>query len=150
MAHHTTSQTSHLTTSHITSRKKKTHRRSSWAEFLGGRMAHHTTSQTSHHTTSHITSRKKRTQRRSCWAEFLGRIGEISPHHTSHISSHHITHHTFISHHIKHHKEEVLRVFSCEPPSRASQKNEKDENYHVKRTSKKSKRRNIKKVRVLL
>ena len=83
----------------------------------------------------------------------LGRIGEISPHHTSHIiaphqtsdiTSHHITHHkpkeentekkflgrvlgpdgsphhityqTFISHQIKHHKEEVLRVFSCEPP----------------------------------
>ena len=100
-SHHTTSQTSHLTTSHMTSQKKRTHRRSSWAEFLG-RMAHHTTSQTSHHTTSHMTSRKKRTQRRSCWAEFLGRIGEISPHHTSHmiashqtrdITSHHITHH---------------------------------------------------------
>ena len=71
-----------LTTSHIThhcispdirhhisphhaslSRKKRTQRRSSWAEFLG-RMAHHTTSHiihshlitcTSHHTTTHIT-----------------------------------------------------------------------------------------------
>ena len=36
-----------LTISHITSRKKRTQRRSSWAEFLG-QMAHHTTSH--HHT----------------------------------------------------------------------------------------------------
>ena len=48
---------SHLTISHMTSRKKRTQRRSSWAEFLG-RMAfspHHTSS---HLTTSDITSRK--------------------------------------------------------------------------------------------
>ena len=55
----------HISPSHITSRKKRTQRRSSWAEFLG-RMAFSTP--------SHITSRKKRTQRRSSWAEFLGRM----------------------------------------------------------------------------
>ena len=54
-------------------------------------------------TISHITSRKKRTQRRSSWAECLGRIGEISPHHTSHIIAPHQTS-DITSHHITHHK----------------------------------------------
>ena len=54
-------------------------------------------------TISHMTSRKKRTQRRSSWAECLGRIGEISPHHTSHIIAPHQTS-DITSHHITHHK----------------------------------------------
>ena len=74
-----------LTISHITSRKKRTQRRSSWAEFLG-RMAFSPRHTSSHLTTSDITSRKKRTRRRSSWAEFLGRMA----HHTT---SHQITHH---------------------------------------------------------
>ena len=70
-----------LTTPHLTithhkpkeeNQRRRTQRRSSWAEFLG-RMAFSTP--------SHITSRKKRTQRRSSWAEFLGRMA-FSPHHT--------------------------------------------------------------------
>ena len=67
--------------------------------------AHRTTSHMteSHVTTSHITSRKKRTQRRSSWAEFLGRIGEISPHHTSHIMASHQTS-DITSHHHTHYK----------------------------------------------
>ena len=74
-----------LTISHITSRKKRTQRRSSWAEFLG-QMAHHTTSH--HH---------KRTQRRSSWAEFLGRMA----HHTT-------SHHHTSQAERREHKEEVL------------------------------------------
>ena len=91
--------------SHITSPKKGTQRRSSWAEFLG-RMAYHTTSHTSHLTTSHITSRKERTHRRSSWAEFLGRMA----HHTTHITditSHHITHHKSQAER-REHREEVV------------------------------------------
>ena len=64
--HLTRQQTSHLTTSHITSRKKRTQRRSCWAEFLGMAFSPHHTS--SHLSTSDITSRKTQ--------------------------SHHITHHT--------------------------------------------------------
>ena len=92
-------------------RRKRTQRRSSWAEFLD-RMAHHTTSHIthSHLITPHHTSQAERREHKeevlgpSSWTGWL-----ITPHHTSHmhISSHHITHHTFISHHIKHH------AFTC-------------------------------------
>ena len=64
-----------LTISHITSRKKRTQRRSSWAEFLG-QMAHHTTSH--HHT---IREHKEEVLGPSSWAGWL-----TTPHLT-------ITHH---------------------------------------------------------
>ena len=72
---HISQKSSHLTTSHITSRKKRTRRRSSWAEFLG-RMAHHTTShQITHHKPKEENTKKK----------FLGRVlgPDDSPHHIS-------------------------------------------------------------------
>ena len=72
---HISQKSSHLTTSHITSRKKRTRRRSSWAEFLG-RMAHHTTShQITHHKPKEENTKKK----------FLGRVlgPDGSPHHIS-------------------------------------------------------------------
>ena len=72
---HISQKSSHLTTSHITSRKKRTRRRSSWAEFLG-RMAHHTTShQITHHKPKEENTLKK----------FLGRVlgPDGSPHHYS-------------------------------------------------------------------
>ena len=105
-----------VTTSHITSRKKRTQRRSSWAEFLGRIdeiSPHHTSHiiashQTSDITSHHITHHKPKEENPK--KKFLGRV--LGPDGSPHISSHHITHHTFISHHIKHHKEEVLRVFS--------------------------------------
>ena len=77
-------------TSRITRRKKRTQRRSSWAEFSGrmGRIG----AMSPHHT-SHIIA----------WAEFLARIGEISPHHTSHIIASHQTS-DLTSHHITHYK----------------------------------------------
>ena len=119
---------SHVTTSHITSRKKRTQRRSSWAEFLG-RMAHHTTShQITHHKPKEENTKKK----------LLGRVlgpdgspHHISPDHTSQAErrenkeevlgpsswagwhSHHITHHHISPHHTSQaerseHEEEVL------------------------------------------
>ena len=92
---HISQKSSHLTTSHITSRKKRTRRRSSWAEFLG-RMAHHTTShQITHHKPKEENTKKK----------FLGRVlgpdgspHHISPDHTSQAER-------------REHKEEVLGPF---------------------------------------
>ena len=86
--------TPHLTRSHITSRKKRTQRRSSWAEFLG-RMAHHTTS---HHITHHKPKEEKTKKK------FLGRVlGPDGILTTSHIIT---------SHHIRHHKPKVRKSTS--------------------------------------
>ena len=121
--------TPHLTRSHITSRKKRTRRRSSWAEFLG-RMAHHTTShQITHHKPKEENTKKK----------LLGRVlgpdgspHHISPYHTSQAErrenkeevlgpsswagwhSHHITHHHISPHQTSQAESAKKYEFYCE------------------------------------
>ena len=90
-------------TSRITSRKKRTQRRSSWPECLG-RMSridaispHHTSHIIASHqpsdiTSHHITHHKPKEEHTK--KKFLGRVlgPDGSPHHITDITSHHITH----------------------------------------------------------
>ena len=113
-----------LAISHITSRKKRTQRRSSWAEFLGRIdeiSPHHTSHiiashQTSDITSHHITHHKPKEENTK--KKFLGRV--LGPDRRN-LTTSHITHHCIspdIRHHIsphhtsqaerREHKEEVL------------------------------------------
>ena len=145
--HHTSSHlttSDNLTISHITSRKKRTQRRSSWAEFLGRIdeiSPHHTSHIIASHQTSDIASHPShhKPKEENTKKKFLGRV--LGPDRRN-LTTSHITHHCIspdIRHHIsphrtsqaerREHKEEVLAPENEHRRSRSAETSKKYEFY---------------------